>query len=50
MRRWKAWERETQTTDYQVANGMIYFFSSSAILQDYLVDLEDYVFIFTTHN
>lgn len=23
MRRWKAWERETQTTEYQIANGII---------------------------
>lgn len=25
MKRWKAWEKETQTMDYLVANGMVMF-------------------------
>lgn len=27
MRRWKSWEKETQTVDYLAANGEIFVFS-----------------------
>lgn len=32
MRRWEAWERETQTVEYQVANG------KKLILMEYIPD------------
>ena len=32
MKRWKAWEKETQTTEYLVANGMQQLFSVTLFL------------------